>query len=176
MNAKAVREAENFPGMEIRLNVLVIEFSLGLIWGKDVDPVGAFRSLVRSNDDHTIRLGLLGALAIGIETDDDFVSAVAEILGLGVSLAAVAEDGDRLALQRFGLGIAFIENCDHQRAPLICKGERSTNLGVDLKTDRSVGIWKCYSDAGAVSSLKHLCTPAKLRWQEGVSSISAPNT
>jgi len=37
---------------------------------------------------------LLRALAVGIETDDNFVSAVAEILGLGVSLAAIAEDRD----------------------------------------------------------------------------------
>src|SRR5579864_764972 len=83
MNAESVREAENFSRMQIGLDVLVVEFGLGLVGSKHVDPVGALGGLIGSDNDHTVGLGLLRALAVGVETDDHFVSAVAEILGLG---------------------------------------------------------------------------------------------
>ena len=90
MNAEAVREAENFSRVQIGLDVLVVEFGLGLVGSKHVDPVGALGRFIGSDNDHAVGLRLLRALAVGIETDNDFVSAVAEILGLGVPLAALA--------------------------------------------------------------------------------------
>src|SRR5206468_12624112 len=126
MNTEAVREAENFSRMEIRFNVLVVEFGLGLIGSQNVNPVGALGGLIGGNDDHAVGLRLLGALAVGIETDDHFVSAVAEILGLGMSLAAIAKDRDRLALQCLGLGVAFVKDSDHFCAPLVAQGRKGT--------------------------------------------------
>src|SRR5271169_33703 len=155
MNAEAVGDAENFPGMQIGLDELIVDLSLGLVRGEYVDPVGALGSFIRSHDDHAVGPRLLRARPIGIESDDDFVSAIAEILRLRMSLAAVAQDGDRLALQCFGLGVAFIENSDHQRAPLIAQGRKEAlacwgwiSVGPPVaakgilycNTDRSVGI------------------------------------
>src|SRR5437879_13459959 len=87
VNAEAVREAENFSGMEIGFDELVVHFGLGLIRRENVDPVGALGGLVGSHNHHAIGASLLGALAGGIKADDNFVYAVAEILGLRVSLA-----------------------------------------------------------------------------------------
>ena len=159
MNAEAVREAENFTRMQIGLDVLVVKFGLGLVGRENVDPVGALGGLIGGDDDHAVGLGLLRALAVGIEADDDFVSAVAEILGLGVSLAAVAEDGDGFALQCLGLGVAFVKNSDHCCAPLVAQGRKGTlafwgwepvsrtqgRKAIPRKTDRSVGMQKCYA-------------------------------
>ena len=122
MNAEAVGDAENFPRMQIRLDGLLVNLSLRLIWREHVDPVGALGSLIGGYNDHAVGTRLLGAGAVWVKTDNDLVSAVAEILRLRVSLAAVAEDRDGLTLQRLGLGISFVENFYHQRAPLVHKG------------------------------------------------------
>ena len=98
MNAEAVGDAENLSGVEIRLDELVVDLSLGLIGGEHVNPVGALRGLVRGHHDHAIGPRLLGARTVRVQPDNHFVSAVAKILRLRVSLAAVAQDGDRLAL------------------------------------------------------------------------------
>ena len=42
--------------------------------------------------------------------DDHFAAAVAEVLRLGVPLAAVAQDGDRLVLEQRQVGIVFVIN------------------------------------------------------------------
>ena len=43
--------------------------------------------------------GEVVVLAAGPLADDDVDAAVAEVLGLGVALRAVADDGDRLAFE-----------------------------------------------------------------------------
>ena len=124
MNAEAVRDAENFSGMQIGLDELLVDLRLGLVGSENLDPVGALGGLVGSHHDHAVGPRLLGALASRVEPNDDFVSAVAKILRLRVSLAAIADDGDRLALQCLGLRVAFIKNSNHQRAPLDHKGRK----------------------------------------------------
>jgi hypothetical protein len=104
MNAEAVREAENFSGMQIGLDVLLVNRSLGLIGSEHVNPVGAFGGLIRRDHDHAIGAGLLCAGPIRLQPDDYLAAAVAQVLRLRVSLAAVAQDGDGFALQ--GLGFA----------------------------------------------------------------------
>ena len=128
MNAEAVRNAQNLSRMQIGLDGLFVEFALGFIGSEDLDPVGALGGFVGRHHDHAIGSRLLRALARRVEPDDDFESAVAEILRLGVSLAAVTDNGDRLALQRLGLGVAFVKNSNHQRAPLDHKGGKSPCL------------------------------------------------
>ena len=45
-------------------------------------------------------LGLGPALAAGVEPDDDIAAGIAQIQRVRVALAAVADDGDRLAFDR----------------------------------------------------------------------------
>jgi hypothetical protein len=118
VNAESVRDPEHFAGMQIRFDGLFVEVALRLVGCEHVDPVGALAGLIRRYHDHAVSPSLGGARPVRVEPDDDFESAVAKILRLGVSLAAIPQNGDRLALQYFGLRVAFIENFDHQRAPL----------------------------------------------------------
>ena len=55
--------------------------------------------------DGQVVVGRAGQLA-----DDDVAAAVAEVLGVGVALRAVAEDGDRLALQQGEIGVFVVVN------------------------------------------------------------------
>src|SRR5579864_460516 len=117
MNAEAVREAENFALGEAGFDSGVIECRLGLVRGKNLDPVGAVGCLGRREHREPVCLGLLGAGAGGVEADDHVVAAVAEILGLGVSLAAVAEDGDSFALEGRWVGVALVKDSSHWVSP-----------------------------------------------------------
>ena len=89
--------------MEVRLDLRLVEFALGLVGRKDLDPVGALGGLIGRDHDHAVGFGLLRGGPIGVEADDHFVSAVAEVLGLGVALAAVAQDAMVLPFSALGL-------------------------------------------------------------------------
>src|SRR5271154_3946667 len=97
----------------MRLDGGLVELGLGLVGRENLDPVGALGGIGRSDNGHAIGTGLLGGAAIGIESYDDFVSAVTEVLRLRVSLRAIAEDGYGFALEGFWLGIMLIENFGH---------------------------------------------------------------
>src|SRR5579863_7272905 len=98
MNAETVRNAEYLARMQIGLDRFFVEFALGFVGSEQVNPVGALGCLVGRNHDHAIRPRLLRALASWIEANNHFEAAVAEILRLRVPLAAVTNNGDRLAL------------------------------------------------------------------------------
>ncbi len=109
-----MRHAQHFSRMQIRLDELLIRLRLGLIGSQDLNPVRPFGGLVGRYHDHAIRARLYCALARRVQPDNDFESAIAEILRLCMSLAAVADNCDCFALQPLGLGIALIKNSDHQ--------------------------------------------------------------
>ena len=90
MNAETVREAQHLARMQIRLNELLIHRRLGLIRGEHVNPVGALGGFVRRHHHHAVGSRLLCAGPRGIKPHNHFVSAIAQILRLRVTLAAVA--------------------------------------------------------------------------------------
>src|SRR6202049_5409621 len=71
MNSEAVGDTENFPGMQIRFDGLLVNLSLRLIWREHVDPVGALGSLIGGYNDHAVGTRLLGAGAVWVKTDTD---------------------------------------------------------------------------------------------------------
>ncbi len=149
VDAEAVRDAQHFAGMKVGLDLRLVEFALGLVGREDLDPVGALGSFVGRDHDHAIGFRLLGRGSVGVEADDDFVSAVAEILCLGVSLTAITQNGDGLALQSIGICIFFVKNCSHRKHLIHDKGDTAALVEypvrvteercVRTKTDRSVG-------------------------------------
>ena len=54
--------------------------------------------------------GQVVVFAAGPLADDDVAAAVAQVLGLGVALRAVAEDGDRFAFERRKIGVVVVVN------------------------------------------------------------------
>ena len=55
-------------------------------------------------------LGLGAARGVGAEADDDVVAGLLQVERVGVTLRPVTEDRDRLALERFGVGIGVVED------------------------------------------------------------------
>src|SRR5216684_4041502 len=132
MNAETVGEAENLSFFQSWLDGRLVERCLGLIRSKNLDPIRLVGRFRRSQHSKAIGLRLLRALAGRVKPDNYVVTAVAQVLGLGVSLAAVAEDGDSFALQGCWIGVVFVEDGCHNYSPI--KGH----------TDRSVGVREWY--------------------------------
>ena len=59
-------------------------------------------------DAQSVGLGLRPALASLVQPDDDVDAGIAQIQGVGMTLAAVADDGHGLALERVESGIALV--------------------------------------------------------------------
>ena len=110
-----MREAENFSFAQVRLDGRFVELSLRLVGRENLDPIGALGGFGWSDDRHAVGTSLPGGAALGIESDDDVVSAIAQILRLRVSLRTIAEYGNCFALQRGRIGIVLIEDCGHEK-------------------------------------------------------------
>src|SRR5258708_108256 len=117
MNAEPVREAENLSFGQPRFDRRVVERSLGLVGSKNLDPVRLLGGFRGSENSKPVGFRLLGALAGRIQPDNHVVTAIAQVLGLGVSLAAVSENGDGLALQGNWIGVSLIKDGGHDSLP-----------------------------------------------------------
>src|SRR3546814_4764981 len=82
-----------------------------LVGGGDHDHVGPFGGFLVRKHLEARGLGLFGGRRAGAERDRDFThDAVAPVLRMGVALAAVADDGDPLALDQILVGVAIVIN------------------------------------------------------------------
>ena len=99
VDVEAVGEHQEVAGPQVRADLGVVDRLLGGVGDQDHDHVGG---LDRVGDVHDPQAGVLGeraALGAGREPDDDVDPALVEVQGVGVALAAVADDRDRLAGQ-----------------------------------------------------------------------------
>src|SRR5258708_19925605 len=117
VNREAMREAENFAFVQMRLDGRFVEFGLGLVRRENLYPVGAFGGFGGSDHGHSIGARLLGRAALGIKADDDVVSAIAEVLRLGVSLRALSENGNGFGLDVSRIALLLLKHRDHWYAP-----------------------------------------------------------
>ena len=79
---------------------LLVDSVLGLVGNHDHDDVGLFAALATDSTRRPSAFGLVAALASFVQADDDVETRIAQILRVGMTLAAVADDGDRLARKR----------------------------------------------------------------------------
>ena len=91
-------KGDGLAGGEVGGNVLLVHIGLILIVDEDHDDVGGLGGL---GDGHHLEAVLLGhgpGLAALAQADDDVTAGVPEILSVGVTLRAVADDGNLLAV------------------------------------------------------------------------------
>ena len=99
MRTESMRKPKHFPFGQTWFDRGLVEVSLSFIGRKNLKIVGALCCFCRSQHGESISLRLLGARTTWVKTDDHLVTAVAKVLGLGVSLAAVAEYCDGLTFE-----------------------------------------------------------------------------
>src|SRR5579862_6048166 len=86
VNAETMRDTQNLSRNQIGSDLAFVQLALGLVRREDMDPISALSGLGRRNHREPIgtRLGCRGT--VWVKPDNDFVAAIAQVLGLGVSL------------------------------------------------------------------------------------------
>ena len=108
VDVEAVRAHEDVAGLQVRLDFVFVEVALQLVGDEDVDDVGLLGGVGGAHRLEAVADGEVVVLAAGALADDDVDAAVAQVLGLGVALRAVADDGDRLAFEGGEVGVFVV--------------------------------------------------------------------
>ena len=112
VDVEAVREGEGVAGLEVVLDVLLVDLGLSLVGGEDHDDVRLLGGGVHVDDLEAGLAGLLGGLGALAEADADVAAGVHEVQRVGVALGAVADDGDLLVLDDLGLAVVLVVDGD----------------------------------------------------------------
>ena len=103
-------EEQRVTGHQVRLDGLGVQLALGRVRGQHHDQVGLLAGLVRGEHPQALRLGL-GPAAAALGQADAYVDpGVAQRQGVGVTLAAEAQDGDVSALDHRQVGVGVVEH------------------------------------------------------------------
>lgn len=115
MHRETVREEKLRLGLHIRHHLILEDIGLHVVGHEEHDKIGDLGRLRHRVDLKSVGLGLRLRLASLVQRDDRFDAAVAQVLRMGVSLAAVADDRHRLAVQKFEVRVAVVINLCHNR-------------------------------------------------------------
>jgi hypothetical protein len=108
VHVEAVGEGQRAALLDVGLDVVPVDLGDLLVGQQDHDDVGPFDGLV---DFEHVQPGLADLVPGGAalaQANDDLHAAVVEVLCVRVALAAVADDGDRLALDQVQIGVAIV--------------------------------------------------------------------
>ena len=103
-----MRAHQHVAGLEVRLDFALEEVALQLVGDEDVDDVGGLGGVGGAHRLEAVADRQVVVLAAGALADDDVDAGVAEVLGLGVALRAVADDGDGLAGEGVHVGVFVV--------------------------------------------------------------------
>ena len=98
VNIEAVGEHQRLAGSQVRLDIFLVDLALNVIRHQHHDDVGCFRG-IRNRENFQpggFRFGF--ALAAFRQADNRIQAGIAQIQRVRVPLAAVADNGDCLAL------------------------------------------------------------------------------
>ena len=104
----------------IRRNPLWLLVLLGLlgVGDQDHDHVRDACRIGYRGDDQTGGLSLRLRFAVRRQTNDDIDAAIFKIEGVGVALAPITDNGDRLAVKQREIGILVIIKLSHSNCSL----------------------------------------------------------
>jgi hypothetical protein len=109
VDVETVGKGERGAGLHVRADVVGVDLCLGFIGGGDHDHVGPFGGFLVRKHLEACGLGLFRGGGAGAERDRDVLdAAVAHILRVRVTLAAIADNGDLLALDQILVGVAIV--------------------------------------------------------------------
>ena len=97
------------PSFMLACEVVAVDVGLQLVGGEHHHHVGPFRGLGDLHHRQLLLLGLRGRGGALAQRDRDVLDAgVAQVQRVGMALAAVADDGDLLALDQVDVGVAIV--------------------------------------------------------------------
>ena len=109
MDVQAVGEGESRTFLHVRREVVAVQVGLKLVRGQQHDHVGDLGRIGRGHHGEAGGRRLGAARAVGPGADDHVLyAAVAQIVGMGMALTAIADDADFLALDQVDVGITIV--------------------------------------------------------------------
>ena len=128
MDVEAVREHQRRALLHVGVQMVVIDVGLQFVGREHHHHVGPFGGLGDFHDLELLAFRLLDALRALAQRHRDVLDAgIAQIERMGVALAAVADDGDLLALDQVQVGVAVVVNT-HVFSPLLAQSASSRRL------------------------------------------------
>jgi hypothetical protein len=114
VDVEAVGEHERLAGPQVRLDVRLVDARHVLVGDQQHDHVGPFGGLADVHHGEPGVLGLGAAGGPGTEPDHHLDTRFPQVVGMGVTLAAVADDRHLAVLDERGVGIALVVDRRHQ--------------------------------------------------------------
>ena len=121
VDVEAVGEHQRAAWLQVGLDRLVVQALLRLIGHQHHHEVAQLDGLFHGLHTEVLLLGLLPGLAAFVEADHDIDATVLQVEGVGMPLAAVADDGDPLAGERRHVGVVVVVDPGHQRYVLVVR-------------------------------------------------------
>ena len=121
-----MRAHQQGAGLQVWLDFIAVSVALNFVWQKDIHQITDLCRFGQRNRLEAMADSQIVILAAGTLPDDDGATAVTQVLGLGMALASVTQNGNRFALQQGQVGIVVVVNLDrHVRT---FEGERMKKL------------------------------------------------
>src|SRR6266513_1519143 len=108
MDVEAVREGERGAFLDVRLDVFLVHLGVVLVGQQHHDDVGALDRLAEVGDLESALLRLVPGRAALAQANADLDPRFLQVERMGVTLRAVAEDGDLLALDEREIGVLVV--------------------------------------------------------------------
>ena len=139
MDVEPVREHQRRAFLHVGVQLVVIDVGLQFVGREHHHHVGPFGGLGDFHDRQLLALRLLHALRVLAQRHRDVLDAgIAQIERMGMALAAIADDGDLLALDQVQVGVAVVINA-HGVSPLLEAGLRPSRFVVPAAASRFCG-------------------------------------
>ena len=114
---EAVREHEGLAGQKVGQDGLAVHLGLDVVGYEHHDDVGLAGGILDQAYLEAVGFGLRYAATALVEADHDIEAGILQVEGVGVSLAAVADDADGLVLDQGHVGVVFVVHLCHVEFP-----------------------------------------------------------
>ncbi len=106
--AEAVRKRERHAGAKVLHHVAHVHAGLFFVGDEHDDDVGAGHRVGNRRDSEAVAPGLVAAGRAGPQAHHDGVAGIVQVQRVRASLAAVADDGDRLPVECAAIDVAVV--------------------------------------------------------------------
>ncbi|SJM35764.1 conserved hypothetical protein [Mesorhizobium delmotii] len=120
VHVQAVGERDRRAIADVRRDLGFVDVGLQLVWRRHHHQVGPCGGLRHAHHLEPVGLDLLGGCRAGLEADGDILDAgVLEVERVRPALAAIADDGDLLALDQVEIGVAIVIDTHFSFLPVL---------------------------------------------------------
>ena len=146
VDVEAVGEAQHVAFLHVGGDLLVVDVGGDFVGHEHHDDVAGFGGGFHFHDLQTSGFSLGPAGAALAQTDDNVHAAFMQVLSMSVTLAAVADDGDSLAVEHAEIAVCVIVLLNHDNFSISMTIIHSQQQKVNpccFSTNHSAILWAC---------------------------------